>query len=333
MKKLDILSPQESGTHKRGPLAENWKNCIAWVLRFWDSLKEKWKKAKQNFWWKEGREQFVQNLIAYNQWRAEWLEQNAGELEAIGYADFSPDAQQKFEEEFLRDLILYQQCASPIEREEITRDNDVEPEEVDSLAKRNLKPGEILDLEWKDIGDEWAKALAQMELKEGVEFNLRKNNIGDDWVKVLAQMELKEGVSFKLGMNKIGDEWAKALAQMKLQPGVELDLWYNNIGDEWAKALAQMELQPGVILDLWHNKIGDEWAKALAQMELKPGVTINLEENNIRNEWVKALAQMELKEGVTINLLKNKIWSEGKAILQKWRDDARARGVNCKVSR
>lgn len=88
MKKLDILSSQESGTPKRSPLAENWKNCIAWVLRFWDSLKEKWKKAKQNFWWKEGREQFVQNLIAYNQWRAEWLEQNAWELEAIGYADF-----------------------------------------------------------------------------------------------------------------------------------------------------------------------------------------------------------------------------------------------------
>ena len=281
MKKLDILSPQESGTPKRGSLAENWKNCIAWVLMFWDSLKEKWKKAKQNFWWKEGREQFVQNLIAYNQWRAEWLEQNAGELEAIGYADFSPDAQQKFEEEFLRDLILYQQCASPIEREELTRDNDVEPEGVDFLAKRNLKPGEILDLEWKNIGD----------------------------------------------------EWAKALAQMKLQPGVELDLWYNNIGDEWAKALAQMELQHGVILDLWHNKIGDEWAKALAQMKLKEGVTINLEENNIGNEWAKALAQMELKEGVTIKLPKNKIWSEGKAILQKWQDDAHARGVNCRVYR
>lgn len=255
MKKLDILSPQESGTPKRGPLAENWKNSIAWVLMFWDSLKEKWKKAKQNFWWKQGREQFVQNLIAYNQWRAEWLEQNAGELEAIGYADFSPDAQQKFEEEFLRDLILYQQCASPIEREELTRDDDVETEEVDSLAKRNLKPGEILDLEWENIGDEWAKALAQMELKPGVTFNLEGNNIGD------------------------------------------------------------------------------EWAKALAQMKLKEGVTINLEENNIGNEWVKALAQMELKEGVTIKLPKNKIWSEGKAILKKWQDDARARGVNCRVYR
>ena len=99
MKKLDILSPQESGTPKRSPLAENWKNCIAWVLIFWDSLKEKWKKAKQNFWWKQGREHFVQNLIAYNQWRAEWLEQNAGELEAIGYADFSPNAKRKFEQE------------------------------------------------------------------------------------------------------------------------------------------------------------------------------------------------------------------------------------------
>lgn len=248
---------------------------------FWDSLKEKWKKAKQNFWWKQGREQFVQNLIAYNQWRAEWLEQNAGELEAIGYADFSPDAQQKFEEEFLRDLILYQQCALPIEREELTRDNDVETEGVDSLAKRNLKTGEILDLEWKNIGDEWAEVISKMDLQPGVKLNLRKNNIGDKWAKALAQMELKEGVEFNLE----------------------------------------------------NNNIGDEWAEALAQMELKPGVTLNLEENNIGDEWVKALAQMELKEGVTINLLKNKIWSEGKAILQKWQDDARARGVNCKVYR
>ena len=307
MKKLDILSPQESGTPKRGSLAENWKNCIAWVLMFWDSLKEKWKKAKQNFWWKQGREQFVQNLIAYNQWRAEWLEQNAGELEAIGYADFSPDAQQKFEEEFLRDLILYQQCALPIEREELTRDNDVETEGVDSLAKRNLKTGEILDLEWKNIGDEWAEVISKMDLQPGVKLNLRKNNIGD--------------------------KWAKALAQMELKTGVKLNLDENNIGDAGAKALAQMKLKEGVSFKLGMNKIGDEWAKALAQMELKEGVTINLEENNIGDEWVKALAQMELKEGVTINLLKNKIWSEGKAILQKWQDDARARGVNCKVYR
>lgn len=281
MKKLDILSSQESGTPKRSPLAENWKNCIAWVLMFSDSLKEKWKKAKQNFWWKQGREQFVQKLIAYNQWRAEWLEQNAEELEAIGYADFSPDAQQKFEEEFLRDLILYQQCASPIEREELTRDNDVEPEEVYSLAKRNLKPGEILDLEWKNIGDEWAEVISKMDLQPGVKLNLRKNNIGDEWAKALAQMELKEGVAFNFEGNNIGDEWAEALAQMKL----------------------------------------------------KPGVTLNLEGNDVGIKWVKALAQMELKEGVTIKLPKNKIWSEGKAILQKWQDDARARGVNCTVYR
>ena len=274
---------------------------------FWDSLKEKWKKAKQNFWWKQGREQFVQNLIAYNQWRAEWLEQNAGELEAIGYAAFSPDAQQKFEEEFLRDLILYQQCASPIEREELTRDDDVETEEVDSLAKRNLKPGEILDLEWENIGDEWAKALAQMDLQPGVKLNLRKNNIGDKWAKALAQMELKEGVEFNLENN--------------------------NIGDEWAEALAQMELKPGVTLNLEENDVGIKWVESLAKMEVKTGVKLNLDENNIGDEWVKALAQMELKEGVTINLLKNKIWSEGKAILQKWQDDARARGVNCKVYR
>ena len=40
---------------------------------------------------------------------------------------------------------------------------------------------------------------------------------------------------------------------------------------------------------------------------------------------------MKLEPGVTIDLSDNEIGAEGKAILQKWRDDARARGIDCKV--
>ena len=68
-----------------------------------------------------------------------------------------------------------------------------------------------------------------------------------------------------------------------------------------------MQLQPGVILDLWRNNIGDEGAKAISQMQLQPGVKINL--------------------------FQNKISKQGKVILQKWRDDARARGIDCEVVR
>jgi len=40
---------------------------------------------------------------------------------------------------------------------------------------------------------------------------------------------------------------------------------------------------------------------------------------------------MKLAQGVTIDLRSNAIGHEGKEILQKWRDDARARGIDCKV--
>jgi len=40
---------------------------------------------------------------------------------------------------------------------------------------------------------------------------------------------------------------------------------------------------------------------------------------------------MELQPRVTIDLENNKIDHEGEKILKKWRDDARARGIDCKV--
>ena len=251
-------------------LPESEKARIASVLTFWESLKTKWKQAEQSFWAKYDREQFVSNLIGYETLKAEWLEQNRKELAKYGYADFSPNAKKKFEQEFLRDLILYHQLAPKVKWEEIT---------LAEALRDGLSPGDEIDLSYNDIGD----------------------------------------------------EWAKAIANMKLAPGVMIDLRRNNIGAEWAKAIANMNLEPGVRIDLGGNNIGAEWAKALANMKLEPGVTIDLRGNDIGSEWAKAITNMKLAQGVTIDLRSNAIGHEGKEILQKWRDDARARGIDCKV--
>ena len=95
-------------------LPESEKARIASVLTFWESLKAKWKQAEQSFWAKYDREQFVSNLIGYETLKAEWLEQNRKELAKFSYADFSPNAKKKFEQEFLRDLILYHQLAPKV---------------------------------------------------------------------------------------------------------------------------------------------------------------------------------------------------------------------------
>ena len=92
-----------------------------------------------------------------------------------------------------------------------------------------------------------------------------------------------------------------------------------------------MKLAPGVTINLSVNNIGDEWAKALANMKLEPGVRIDLRGNDIGSEWAKAIANMKLAPGVRIDLRSNAIGHKGKEILQKWRDDARARGIDCEV--
>ena len=277
-------------------LPESEKSLIALVLTFWETLKAKWKEAEQSFWAKYDGVQFVSNLIKYEILKAQWIKENIQELNEGGYADFSPNAQKKFEQEFLRDVIRYSHLAPKVKWKEIS---------WEEAQKKGLSPGDVIDLGWNNLDAEWAKAISQMELKPGVTINLGNNNIGA--------------------------EWAKAISNMKLEPGVTIVLEDNDIGDKWAKAIANMNLEPGVTILLSGNEIGDEWAKAIANMNLEPGVKIDLENNDIGDKWAKELANMNLEPGVTIDLRGTSISDKGKAILQKWRDDARARGIDCEV--
>ena len=303
-------------------LPEREKARIALVLTFWESLKAKWKQAEQSFWAKYDREQFVSNLIGYETLKAEWLEQNRKELDEFGYADFSPNAKKKFEQEFLRDLILYHQLAPKVKWKNISQED---------AQKNGLSPGDVIDLYHNRIGDEWAKMISQIQLQPGVSIHLENNRIGAEWAKAISQMKLQPGVTINLRSNNLKDEGAKAISQMQLQPGVSIGLSRNSIGAEWAKAISQMQLQPGVTIDLRGNDIVSEWAKAIANMQLQGGVMLDLRYNHIGDEWAKAIANMNLKPGVTIDLRSNAIGHEGKEILQKWRDDARARGIDCEV--
>ena len=157
-------------------LPESEKARIASVLTFWESLKVKWKEAEQSFWAKYDRDQFVSNLIKYEILKAQWSKENTQELDKFGYTDFSPNAQKKFEQEFLRDLILYHQIAPKVEWREIA---------LKYAQKNGLSTGDIINFSENKIGAEWAKALANMKLAPGVTIDLRGNRISDKGKEIL----------------------------------------------------------------------------------------------------------------------------------------------------
>ena len=236
-------------------LPESEKARIASALTFWETLKTKWKQAEQSFWAKYDREQFVRNLIAYEGWNAEWIEQNRKELDEFGYADFSPNAKKKFEQEFLRDIIRYSQLAPKVKWKNISRED---------AQKNGLSLGDVIDLGGKGIRAEWTKAISKMQLQPGVTIGLGGNRIGDEWAKAISKMQFPPGVTIILRHNGIGDEGAKSISQMQLQPGVTINLRSNKIKGEGAKAISQMQLQPGVKINLFQNKISKQ-GKAILQ--------------------------------------------------------------------
>ena len=169
-------------------LPEREKARIVSALTFWESLKAQWKEAKESFWAKYDRCQFIRNLIGYERLKAKWLKQNRKELAKYGYADFSPNAKRKFEQEFLRDVIRYSQLAPKVKWKKISRED---------AQKNGLSPGDVIDLSWNNIGDEWAKAIANMKLQTAVTIDLKMSLIGDEWAKAIANMNLKPGVTIK----------------------------------------------------------------------------------------------------------------------------------------
>ena len=209
-------------------LPESEKARIASALTFWESLKVKWKEAKQNFWARYDRAQFVSNFLGYENLKAQWLEQNRKELDEFSYADFSPNVKKKFEQEFLRDRILYGQLAPVVKRKRIS---------WEEAQKNGLSAGDEIDLSDNEIGDEWAEAIANMQLQPGVTIGLSENEIGAEWAKALSKIKLQPGVTIDLSENKIGNEWAKAIANMQLQPEVTIDLTDNKIDYVWSRIL------------------------------------------------------------------------------------------------
>ena len=305
-------------------LPESEKARIASILTFWETLKAKWKEAEQSFWLKHGCwEQFVSNFIAYDDLKAEWLKQNTQKLAKFGYANFPPDVKKNFEQEFLRDRILYGQCAPKIK----WRDRFF----LEDVLKYGVSPRDTFHLRYSNIGDEWAEALSKIKLQPGVTIDLCGNHIGSKWLKAIANMQLQPGVTIYLWWNIIGYSWAEAIANMQLQPVVTIGLSGNYIGYSWAEVLSKIKLQPGVMIFLNMNNIGDEWAKALSKIKLQPGVSIYLKLNNIGDGWAKAIANMQLQPGVTIDLRENEIRDKWRSILWEWVDNAHARGIDCEV--
>ncbi|PZM85574.1 MAG: hypothetical protein DLD55_06515 [candidate division SR1 bacterium] len=193
-------------TPLRALLSSDQKTQLTQALEYGNFLRQQGEAAKKTFWIKQNSDQFLAQLMNYDKLRNTYLTERKSELQQLGYFDWSETKQAKFDQEFLRNMILYTQLVDQQKRQEVTK------EEVD---ERGFQPRETLDLSYNNIGAAGAKSLAEhWELKEGVSLDLGSNKIGAEGAKSLAEhWELKEGVSLNLRNNNIGDEGAKALAE------------------------------------------------------------------------------------------------------------------------
>ncbi|WP_341792654.1 MULTISPECIES: ankyrin repeat domain-containing protein [unclassified Rickettsia] len=141
---------------------------------------------------------------------------------------------------------------------------------VDSLRNNNT----ILELTYRNIGDEGAKVLAE-ELKNNTVLTrliLYHNEIKTEGAKAIGEaLKINKALKFlELRDNQIGDEGAKAIGEaLKSNSTLRyLNLYSSQIGDEGAKiigeALKSNSILRNVILS--DNQIGDEGAKVFGEV-------------------------------------------------------------------
>ena len=108
---------------------------------------------------------------------------------------------------------------------------------------------EILNLRWKEIGNEGLRDLCQIEFKELKEINLHKNKISD--IEVLKNAKFVKLEILNLGQNSISD--ISILEQVNFKELKELYLYANNIAN--IEVFEKAKFDKLEVLYLYDNKI------------------------------------------------------------------------------
>ena len=127
----------------------------------------------------------------------------------------------------------------------------------------------------------------------------------EDLILYIEYPEIEQKEVNEITLDDFKKSWLKDWSTFNL---VWTDIWAN-----WAKAIAEMLEKTGWLkawstLNLWWNEIWDDWALAIAE--------------SIEKTWW-------LKDWSTLYIRLNKIWDDWKAALQKLKDDAKSKWINC----
>ena len=107
--------------------------------------------------------------------------------------------------------------------------NEMLLKELNERYKLNIENTDIkiLNLRWKEMGNEGLKDLCKIEFRELKEINLHKNNISN--IEALIKAKFDKLEILNLGQNDIED--IKALEKVNFKELKELYLYSNNISD------------------------------------------------------------------------------------------------------
>ena len=108
---------------------------------------------------------------------------------------------------------------------------------------------EILNLRWKEIGNDGLRDLCKIEFKELKEINLHKNKISD--IEVLKNAKFVKLEILNLGQNSISD--ISILEQVNFKELKELYLYANNIAN--IEVFEKAKFDKLEVLYLYDNKI------------------------------------------------------------------------------
>jgi len=210
------------------------------ILSIGKEWKEEWEQMKEKFREKYERETFVQELLNYKDNKKireleHWYSDKSkfdvktimskilsiwsmNGLKWIWYEKMNLMERKKFEDMFIRDLILYNDYPH--------REFKAIPatESIEEFKDHWFKKFYVLTLTDFEIWSDLFKNLLQTLLKTG-------------WLNEWSTLYLRD--------NQLWDEWAKAIAETIEKTGwikiwSELNLWFNQLWDDWAKTIANM---------------------------------------------------------------------------------------------
>ena len=229
---LDTLKPLEPDNKQGNPV--HLEKKLAQILEYWDMIKERWRKKKDEFWKSYDRNDFLK-LLDYRYRHNEKIESEYKYL-----SDMTLEERKKFIEKYLHDDMIYSgkiEWSSDCARYSF---EDVENWNVEIEEWAFL--GATIGI-WDDIRDERVKNIAKkFKPKVWLYISFNHCNFWDEWAIALSKIEMQEGITLNLWNNHIWDRWAREIIKnLKLKNWCKLYILWNNFSNDVKDELRRRE--------------------------------------------------------------------------------------------